>query len=226
MPKAGERATHCKHGHDLTLPGARCAPRASHRGGGACRLCIVERTRAKRGSTKTGPPSHHRGDEDARLAALAAGLKRCPKCGQSKPHDGYHQASYTSDGLSSYCKACRAKDKRAAYQRDHEAVSLRRRAATFGITTDHLAALIATQGGHCAICRNPCITGRRLAVDHNHATGQVRGLLCANCNRAVGLLADSAERAQAAADYLRLWESEHGQSTQAMQSPGLSDSRL
>lgn len=44
--------------------------------------------------------------------------------------------------------------------------------------------------------------GRRLAVDHNHETGQIRGLLCSNCNRAIGLLRDDAGLMRKAADYV------------------------
>jgi hypothetical protein len=43
-------------------------------------------------------------------------------------------------------------------------------------------ALLASQDGRCAICRSACGTGRRLAVDHDHATGRIRGLLCFRCN--------------------------------------------
>ena len=60
----------------------------------------------------------------------------------------------------------------------------------------------------CAVCRNPETTlgnnGRikNLAVDHDHITGRVRGLLCNNCNRALGLLRDDREVLQRAIDYL------------------------
>lgn len=46
--------------------------------------------------------------------------------------------------------------------------------------------LFKAQNGVCAICHNPCKTKRRLAVDHDHATGQIRGLLCFNCNTHLG----------------------------------------
>jgi len=44
--------------------------------------------------------------------------------------------------------------------------------------------LLARQGGVCAICKNPPRT-RRLDIDHNHTTGETRGLLCARCNAAL-----------------------------------------
>lgn len=58
------------------------------------------------------------------------------------------------------------------------------RAAGLGITDADYAAMLAAQGGHCAICPSTPKT-RRLHVDHDHATGAVRGLLCHRCNRAL-----------------------------------------
>ena len=53
-----------------------------------------------------------------------------------------------------------------------------------GVTVEQYDALLAAQGGGCAICGNPPKT-RRLHVDHDHKTGRVRGLLCHRCNRAL-----------------------------------------
>lgn len=62
------------------------------------------------------------------------------------------------------------------------------------------------QGGTCAICgpwsgRNG--TTKRMATDHNHATGERRGLLCSDCNRMLGRLGDRPEAFERAAEYLR-----------------------
>jgi Recombination endonuclease VII len=59
-----------------------------------------------------------------------------------------------------------------------------RRAKALGITDVEYGAMLRVQGGGCAICGAKPKT-RRLHVDHDHATGQVRGLLCHRCNRAL-----------------------------------------
>lgn len=76
--------------------------------------------------------------------------------------------------------------------------------ATYGITAEQYRELYAHQGGVCAICQRAKGTGRRkLAVDHNHLTGEVRGLLCQPCNRDVlGHLRDDVEALNRAINYL------------------------
>ena len=73
---------------------------------------------------------------------------------------------------------------------------------TYGITEGEYERLLSSQGGGCAICGNPPKT-RRLAVDHCHKTGAVRGLLCKSCNRGLAYYYDRPERFDKAAEYLR-----------------------
>lgn len=72
----------------------------------------------------------------------------------------------------------------------------------FGIDEDAYSAILAAQDGACKICKNTCVSGRRLAVDHCHSTGKIRGLLCMNCNNALGRAKDSPEILRAMALYL------------------------
>ena len=61
----------------------------------------------------------------------------------------------------------------------------------YGLTLEGFEQLLASQGGGCAICGKPDVDN----VDHDHATGQVRGILCWNCNIAIGQLEDDVDRA-------------------------------
>lgn len=72
----------------------------------------------------------------------------------------------------------------------------------FGISLAEYNEMLTAQDNCCAICRATCKSGRQLAVDHCHATGQIRGLLCMNCNRILGWAADDADRLMAAAAYV------------------------
>jgi hypothetical protein len=56
----------------------------------------------------------------------------------------------------------------------------------YGLSIAEYDKLHAQQGGVCLICKKPCSSGKRLAVDHDHATKKVRGLLCRRCNRGLG----------------------------------------
>jgi len=63
--------------------------------------------------------------------------------------------------------------------------------------------MLEEQNYRCAICNNEDeVEGRRLAIDHCHTTGVVRGLLCGKCNRGIGLFYDSQELLERAINYL------------------------
>lgn len=78
----------------------------------------------------------------------------------------------------------------------------------YGLTRDEYHDMFVKQNGRCAICgeqETAEIRGKTLSlcVDHDHETGTVRGLLCADCNRALGMFKDSPERLERAIQYLR-----------------------
>lgn len=72
----------------------------------------------------------------------------------------------------------------------------------YGITLEQFNAMLDAQGGVCKICEKVNENGRALNVDHDHATGKIRGLLCHRCNTAIGLLKDSAILVRAVVAYL------------------------
>ena len=73
---------------------------------------------------------------------------------------------------------------------------------TFGISVDDYERMLEEQGGGCAICGAPEPEGRSLHVDHHHASGEVRGLVCFTCDAAIGQLKDDQALVLRAADYL------------------------
>lgn len=139
-------------------------------------------------------------------------MKTCKDCGASKPLDDFYIQTHTlkSGERKKYrrtnCKKCENARYRAYHQANKQKMSQRMRAfalSRFGLTPAGYDAMLAAQGGGCAACgRKDECDGRALAVDHSHATGQVRGILCSDCNRGIGVFADSPARLRLAADYL------------------------
>jgi hypothetical protein len=130
--------------------------------------------------------------EAARLFAedtIRRGEKVCtnPTCPVSGPQalSAFHKDATSADGLYDWCQRCK-KDKR-----------IRR---TFGVSLAYVEALISAQNNKCAACRLD-LSNRRPAVDHDHATERVRGVLCGPCNRALGLMHDSPERIEGLLSY-------------------------
>lgn len=108
------------------------------------------------------------------------------------------------------------KEGRSKYLREHRAANpliyknadLQKK---FGITIARYQAMLDEQNGVCAICNQPEKGTRNgivrwLNVDHNHDTGAVRGLLCTNCNVAVGMMNESRDILKAAVTYLDKWD--------------------
>lgn len=94
-------------------------------------------------------------------------------------------------------KAEREKE-RLRKERNHERYVER----TYALAPGEYKALLKRQGGRCAICRK-VPRKRNLAVDHDHSTGKVRGLLCYMCNSALGVFEFDRVTAYRASDYIR-----------------------
>lgn len=90
--------------------------------------------------------------------------------------------------------------------KDHkyaEAARAQKGLARYGLTRVAFADLLLQQNGKCAICYQPYHPKRKLHVDHCHATGKVRGLLCGGCNIGLGHFCDDTSRMERAIGYLR-----------------------
>ena len=78
----------------------------------------------------------------------------------------------------------------------------------YNIDLNKYNTLLTEQSNACAICEKKCVSGKRLAVDHNHDTGEVRGLLCCRCNRGLGNLDDDLDKLRSAVLYLERYQSQ------------------
>jgi len=73
---------------------------------------------------------------------------------------------------------------------------------TFKIKPEIYEQMVIDHDNKCAICHKECITGKNLSIDHDHETGEVRGLLCQSCNLGLGKFYDSIELLERAVSYL------------------------
>ena len=115
--------------------------------------------------------------------------KPCARCGGNKG------PKYES---LKYCGKCKFVIKKERSSNAHGRALEQR----YGITRADYWNLYRHQDGACYICRRATGKTRRLTVDHDHATGLVRGLLCRPCNTMLGHLRDSIAAFQRAIDYL------------------------
>lgn len=133
-------------------------------------------------------------------------MPTCSKCKENKERTDFYPAPRGRDGLRSRCTTC-LKVEHQEYRKTRGGRS-RHLLKEYGITLEDYESLLIEQDGVCAICSSDDpgrgMGGQRLhfSVDHDHATGRVRGLLCSPCNIVIGLFQDDAERLFEAAYYL------------------------
>lgn len=104
-------------------------------------------------------------------AELAQGLRTCCDCDRQLPVSDFHRADTSGRGFSSTCKRCGLS---------------RRRKNKYGITTPEWESMFDRQGRVCAICGTSHPGKSKWHTDHDHVTGDVRGVLCRNCNLNLG----------------------------------------
>ena len=155
--------------------------------------------------------------------------KTCAQCKETKPHEDFCKNKRMRDGRSSYCRKCSHERERAwrlanpetvkrMFARWYHSESFQKRKGTYqrqsnlkrhyGLTPEQYDVMLAAQDGRCAICRRVERAKRngrvvRLAVDHDHVTGQPRSLLCQSCNAGIGHFEESEPIMLAAIAYLK-----------------------
>lgn len=128
--------------------------------------------------------------------------KQCKTCKEMKSLQEYQKDSTKKDGYRPYCKLCTSARRKELLTK--ETIRQRNLEKNFGKgVLDVYAALFVEQEGVCAICSS-AENGRykHLSIDHCHNSGKIRGLLCNNCNRGLGLLKDNPELLRKAASYV------------------------
>lgn len=140
--------------------------------------------------------------------------KQCNACKRIKAIDMFFADSGVSDGHAAICKECKTKssmqwrannkERYNATQRMYHAKNYQvDRLKRYNITPEQHKAMFEEQGGVCKLCKKPQEGKRPLVVDHNHATGEVRGLLCYGCNRKIVILDSSEAEITAALEYVK-----------------------
>jgi len=136
--------------------------------------------------------------------------RKCSRCGEVKPLDDFYVSmNRGKPHRMRKCKRCHGEAAIQWRKRNPEQASraearhaprkaLRRIEREYGITPDVYRAMQVSQQGRCAICARQV----PLDVDHCHNSGDVRGLLCRNCNRAIGWMKDDPKLLIRAAVYL------------------------
>lgn len=101
------------------------------------------------------------------------GFRKCTECGAVVPSDDPDLAKFTRKS------ACSETCLRAKHRRHN-------RSTKFGVTDDEFQKMVKRRHGRCDICHE--VPAETLAIDHDHVTGQIRGLLCRRCNCGIGML--------------------------------------
>lgn len=158
-----------------------------------CRACFAVRYRAHRERKAAAEGRTLRPQRET-----PHGSRWCPECEIVKPISEFPRNRASTTGYGGYCKPCHNAKGKATYQRLYGGTReyhLRRR---YGITGADFDAMVEAQGGTCTVCDQ-----KPEHVDHDHKTGKVRGILCFNCNQALGNVRDDLAVLQRLMDYLR-----------------------
>lgn len=153
----------------------------------------------------------------------------CCKCKQEKETKDFTKDKSTKSGYTYDCKECRKvkdtnwrnqnpdkikkknderKDERKEFYSSERGIKSSRKThlkVKYGLELEVYEKMYSEQNKLCLICQQPepCSRNTFLAVDHCHETNKIRGLLCSNCNRGLGLFKDSVEILQNAINYLK-----------------------
>jgi hypothetical protein len=158
--------------------------------------------------------------------------KTCATCKIEKEFKEFVRDKTEKDGYTYSCKVCRRekynlwaknnpdkvkeknlkrKESRKAYYRGPSGIESSRRAhlkRNYGMTLEEYNRISEAQNHVCMICGKPEMNSKNkvLCVDHNHTTGEIRGLLCGLCNSGLGNFLDNKELLMKGIEYLNKYE--------------------
>lgn len=143
----------------------------------------------------------------------------CPRCNKYKPREKFYANAASTHGVSSYCRPCynsykedrdpsgtlRAASSLAWYRANKDYMTAKR----YGLSVEDYRRMWMERNGKCDCCGESEIKTRAdtgepylLGVDHDHVTGEVRGMLCSRCNVALGMLDDNPDRIRKLLSYI------------------------
>jgi hypothetical protein len=157
---------------------------------------------------------------------VSLNMKFCKKCSTNKSFESFYKSSRNKDGYRFVCKTCEneynrkydktyypknqeniLKKKRSWYSKNKVTVKNRMLKKSYNIELHEYENLSNKQNNCCAICEvHQSNLTKSLAVDHDHKTGKIRGLLCGNCNTALGLLKENVELYQKSIIYIESYK--------------------
>jgi len=139
-------------------------------------------------------------------------VKTCTKCKQEKDVSEFYPRTHSPDGYNPQCKAC-VNAQHKSYIKRKNAIKDALKADTrkdlnlkyhYRISLGTYEDMLREQEGTCAICgKGPDDFERAFAVDHDHGSGKIRGILCPDCNRGLGGFHDNIELVDKALQYLK-----------------------
>lgn len=129
---------------------------------------------------------------------------RCSTCKQTKSADNFNKNKTTKSGLHNQCRDCQKlwKPKPEALARSRQKTREWNRLKLTGFTPEDFENKLAEQNYKCAICGTEDPGATNWHADHDHKTGQKRGILCHKCNTGLGLLKDDIDILCSAIEYL------------------------
>jgi len=137
-------------------------------------------------------------------------IKTCNRCKQDKDSTEFYKQKLTKDGLKCWCKEC-TREYNALYSPSNTGDRVRKKPVynyiktlkyNYGLSPTDYSDKLKRQKQKCAVCGEDK-GNRRFCVDHNHETGQTRGILCSKCNHLVGAVEN--KNHESACKYIKKW---------------------